>query len=168
MQVLTAECRRILRAGRDHDDPNERRRPRRSSSTSRKGELVEIVGRWLRGTTPDDVPILIATQAHRTLFAAAAAVEGVDGSSHGRVVWLDAVATLQQLMVASAIDQAAFDAVIGGVVRDAARSGRSVRVYGEMVALLSDAGNVLGAIELEELWNDRARKIPFRASLLLP
>src|SRR5581483_7686374 len=56
---------------------------------------------------------------------------------------------------------AAFDEVVGGVVRRAARRGGGVRAYGEMVALLWGAGDVLGAIELERLWNDLAREQEF-------
>ncbi len=124
-------------------------------------QLVEIVGRWLRDTASNDVSIVVATQAHRDQFAASAAAEGVEASSRGRVIWLDAAATLEQLMVAGEIDEAAFDTVIGDVVRFAAQAGGTVRVYGEMVALLWGAGNVVGAIELEGLWNDLARKTPF-------
>jgi anti-sigma regulatory factor (Ser/Thr protein kinase) len=36
-----------------------------------------------------------------------------------------------------------------------------VRIYGEMVALLWDAGNVTAAIALEALWNDLGRRLPF-------
>jgi hypothetical protein len=36
-----------------------------------------------------------------------------------------------------------------------------VRAYGEMVALLWDAGNVAGAIELEALWNDLLDDVRF-------
>ena len=46
-------------------------------------------------------------------------------------------------------------------MRDAAASGRRVRAYGEMVALLWDAGDVLGAIELETLWHELGRELSF-------
>ena len=41
-------------------------------------------------------------------------------------------------------------------------------VYGEMVAVLWAAGDVMAAAELEELWNDLAREIPFLAVLRVP
>jgi anti-sigma regulatory factor (Ser/Thr protein kinase) len=126
-------------------------------------ELVDIVGRWLRDTASGDVSIVVATEAHCALFAAAAAAaaEGLHESPRGSVVWLDAAETLEQLTVAGEIDPAAFDTVVGGAVRRATRAGGAVRVYGEMVALLWGAGNVVGAIELEGLWNDLVRKTPF-------
>jgi MEDS: MEthanogen/methylotroph, DcmR Sensory domain len=36
-----------------------------------------------------------------------------------------------------------------------------VRVFGEMVALLWNEGNARGAVRLEDLWNNLAKKIPF-------
>ena len=36
-----------------------------------------------------------------------------------------------------------------------------MRIYGEMVAVLWDQGNVAAAIELERLWNDLAIRHPF-------
>ena len=59
------------------------------------------------------------------------------------------------------IDRNAFFAEIGGVIRDAGRTGRPVRAYGEMVALLWDAGDVLAAIDLETLWNELSGELPF-------
>ena len=46
-------------------------------------------------------------------------------------------------------------------MRRAAATGRPVRAYGEMVALLWEHGDVLAAIELEELWNDLGRELDF-------
>ena len=59
------------------------------------------------------------------------------------------------------IDPKAFRRVIGSLLERAAAAGRPVRAYGEMVALLWEAGDVLAAIELEELWNDIARDHDF-------
>jgi anti-sigma regulatory factor (Ser/Thr protein kinase) len=85
-------------------------------------------------------------------------------------VWLDAAATLARFMPDARIDPDAFHDVIGGLVREASQSepakrsrrgtGR-IRAYGEMVALLWDAGDVLSAIELEKLWNELARELDF-------
>jgi hypothetical protein len=126
----------------------------------RDAELVKIVGWWLRDADSADVSIVVATPAHRKQFAASAATGGIEASSR-RVIWLDAAATLEQLIVAGEIDPAAFDAVVGDVVRRAAQAQGTVRVYGEMVALLWTAGNVVGAVELEGFWNELASETPF-------
>ena len=59
------------------------------------------------------------------------------------------------------VDAEAFFAVVGTVVRQAVATGRPVRAYGEMVALLWNDGYVAAAIELETLWNELGRQVPF-------
>jgi hypothetical protein len=76
----------------------------------------------------------------------------------GRYRALDARGTLGQFMQAGSPDAAAFESQIGKVV---ASDGRPVRVFGEMVALLWDDGDVMSAIELEAMWNDLGRRRPF-------
>lgn len=83
------------------------------------------------------------------------------------VIALDAAETLARF-TADGLDPANFDAVIGRAIREAAASGRPVRAYGEMVALLWDAGDVLGAIELEAMWNNLARDVPFSLMCAYP
>ena len=73
----------------------------------------------------------------------------------------DAAATLAQLMRDGCVDRYAFFEVSGDIVREAVATGRPVRAYGEMVALLWEAGEVLAAIELETLWNELATEVPF-------
>jgi hypothetical protein len=103
---------------------------------------------------------VIATEAHRRAFEFELAAGGTDlleAAADGGLVLLDAAQTLARLMPNGEIDGTAFRDVIGSVVREAGRRGRPVHAYGEMVALLWDAGNVLGAIRLEELRNELAR-----------
>ena len=47
-----------------------------------------------------------------------------------------------------------FAQTIGAVMDCAAAGGRRMRVYGEMVALLWDDGDMASALALEDLWND--------------
>jgi hypothetical protein len=47
------------------------------------------------------------------------------------------------------------------MLRQAAKAGRPVRVFGEMVALLWDAGLIDAAIEVEAMWNEMAAQYPF-------
>lgn len=64
-------------------------------------------------------------------------------------------------MVEDIPDPVLFDATIGAIVERAARGGRTVRAFGEMVSLLWADGNVTGALALETLWNDMALKRDF-------
>jgi anti-sigma regulatory factor (Ser/Thr protein kinase) len=103
--------------------------------------------------------VVIATEPHRLAFAAGLRRAGCDLDDGYRA--LDAAQTLALLMPHGRLDWAAFDEVIGGAIRDAAGTGRQVVAYGEMVALLWEAGDVPGAIELETFWNELAEELPF-------
>ncbi|MCW3018411.1 MAG: histidine kinase [Solirubrobacterales bacterium] len=128
-------------------------------------ELVASAGPYLAAAIhAEEVAVMIATEAHRRAFEAALEARGVDlprAKANGRLVSLDAAATLSEFRTAGEIDHDAFREVVGGVVRSAAAAGRPVRAYGEMVALLWDAGDVLAAIELERLWHELAGELPF-------
>ncbi len=108
--------------------------------------------------------IAIATGAHRNAFAVRLAAAGiapiapVHDDGEPAVVWLDAAEVLATFTPAGRIDAEAFRREVGSVVAAAAASGRPVRVYGEMVELLWDAGKVVAALELEELWNAVVRE----------
>ncbi len=65
------------------------------------------------------------------------------------------------LAPAGRLDPAAFDRVIGDLLRQAGTGGRPVRAYGEMVALLWDDGLVNAAIQLEAMWNELGRAHSF-------
>jgi len=122
----------------------------------RDADLVACAGGYLQDAVrASGVAIVIATEAHREAF------EALLCDDEGTVVWLDAAATLARFVRDGRVDRDAFFGVVGGVVRSAAASGRPVYAYGEMVALLWEAGDVTGAIELETLWNELATEIPF-------
>jgi anti-sigma regulatory factor (Ser/Thr protein kinase) len=138
-----------------------------------ESDLARAVGGYLAQTLrAGDVSIVIATPEHRAAFREELAAAGLAPGEldSGAIVWLDAAATLARFMPDARIDPDAFHDVIGGLVREASQSepakrsrrgtGR-IRAYGEMVALLWDAGDVLSAIELEKLWNELARELDF-------
>jgi len=130
-----------------------------------EGDLAHAVGNYLiAAVTAGQVAIVIATEPHRQAFEAEMARAGVDTTQvrrDGSVIWLDAADTLSRFVRDGKVDPHGFQDVVGSVVRAAAQTGREVRAYGEMVGLLWDAGHVLGAIELEKLWNSLAVKLSF-------
>jgi hypothetical protein len=74
----------------------------------------------------------------------------------GRLVFLDAEATLNRFMLDGEPDQARFQRVIGDAlsgVRSRAVHG-GIRAYGEMVGVLWKAGELSAAVRLEQLWNE--------------
>lgn len=125
-------------------------------------DLIEGVGDYLR--EPGFVAVVIATPEHRSAFSRRLAEAGIDveaARSGGRYVDLDAEETVSRLMIDGRPDPALFDEIVGGLVRTAALSGGPVRAYGEMVAVLWNAGLVNAALELESLWNELAREYHF-------
>jgi DNA-binding NarL/FixJ family response regulator/PAS domain-containing protein len=117
------------------------------------GTVSEFVGASLRD---GDAALVIATPAHRDAFEAALDDSGIDlAATVDRYLALDAVELLEKLMVKGTPDAARFRDTIGVLIEHAAVDGRQVRVFGEMVALLLDAGDLVSTIALEDLWNDR-------------
>jgi PAS domain S-box-containing protein/excisionase family DNA binding protein len=115
--------------------------------------ITEFIGGALRA---GEAAVVVATAAHRRgledrLQSGGLAVAAAQ--AHGRYVALDAAETLSRFMVDGEIDPERFTDVVGGIVGQAARGGRRVRIFGEMVALLALGGDHELARELEELWN---------------
>lgn len=129
------------------------------------GELGAAVAEHLaQGIHAGGAAVAIASEPHRKLFQAELARVGVDvqeAIESGALLLLDASATLTGFVSGGEIDPLAFERVIGAVLDGAAARGGPVHLYGEMVALLWVKGDVLGAIKLEELWNDLGRQRPF-------
>ncbi len=129
------------------------------------GELAGQAGSYLLEAIRNaGVAIAIATPEHLRAFEAWLAGAGVDVAAAracGSWLALDAAATLRRFTSGGKPDAAGFDREIGGLIRQAARTGRPVRAFGEMVALLWDADLVTAAIELEAMWNDLGRQHRF-------
>lgn len=73
----------------------------------------------------------------------------------GRLVFLDAQATLDRLMVDGQPNRELLDAVVGDALKGVqARAGHTgIRAYGEMVGILWKTGQHGAAVRLEEYWN---------------
>jgi len=121
------------------------------------GFLIESVGAFIGGGLgAGDGAIVIGTQAHREALASRLKAQGIDleaVQSRGQYVSLDAAETLSKFMVRGLPDEALFNKVIGGLVKEMAKDRSGLRAFGEMVALLWADGNGAAAIRLEELWN---------------
>jgi len=120
--------------------------------------LVSSVTRYVGGgLVTGELAVVLAHPDHAAAFDAALDRSGVDvdaalgsGSYHA----VDASAFLDDW------DLASFAEAVGGLVRSLAAEG-PLRVYGEMVSLLWDAGRAAEALELEEFWNALMRRTPF-------
>lgn len=109
--------------------------------------------------------VAIGTSAHRACFAQRLSAFGkgacdITGGFAGRLVMLDAAETLERFMVDGRPDAALFEEALGPVLRNG-RSGKPLHAFGEMVALLCEQGNYEGALQLEQIWNQAARRYAF-------
>ncbi|HLK77590.1 MAG TPA: MEDS domain-containing protein [Streptosporangiaceae bacterium] len=120
-------------------------------------ELADRVAGYLLGALrADGAAVVIAAPAHRRAFEERLTRAGVDlaaAARSGTYRALDASQTVRALMPGGKLDRGAFDREIGTLIADAGQGGRPVRAYGEMVALLWDAGLVNDAVRLEEMWD---------------
>jgi anti-sigma regulatory factor (Ser/Thr protein kinase) len=128
-------------------------------------ELFDTVGAYVAdGIRDGDVSILVATEPHLRGFESALVAAGVDpveARMDGLLVSVDADATLARVFRNRHLDRAAFASTLETVMRRAVDGRRRIRVFGEMVSLLWNAGDVIGAIELEALCNQLRREISF-------
>lgn len=116
------------------------------------------------GFSAGEPVIVVATAEHRPLLDAALVELGFDPRvmrSKGWFVTLDAEETLAGFMVEGMPDAEAFRATIGGLVDDVQGDAARVRIYGEMVAVLWDEGNIAAALALEGFWNELASQRSF-------
>ncbi|MFL6216105.1 MAG: ATP-binding protein [Blastocatellia bacterium] len=109
------------------------------------------------GLSVSDACVVVTTSAHREGLDQRLQSYGLDvfaARAFTQYLALDADETLSQLMVEGKVDAGRFAELIGGLIARAAQGGRRVRVFGEMVALLWERGDVGAAIQLEQCWND--------------
>jgi anti-sigma regulatory factor (Ser/Thr protein kinase) len=128
-------------------------------------ELTDsVAGFVLDALSGAEIAIVVASAEHRRALAEELADAGIDvavATADGSLICLDAEAMLRRFMAGSHPDPERFDTTVGTLVRTAAATGRGVRIYGEMVAVLWNDGRVTSALALEQLWNDLARSVAF-------
>ena len=131
-------------------------------------ELVEAVVPYLAaGLDEGEAVLVMATERHRLAFEQqlAATGRGIEQAfAAGTYVAVDASAILRYLRPEGGGDPSGedFDATIGMLVRRHQREGRPLRVYGEVVGMLWDEGDVSGAIALEAMWNELQEQTQFK------
>lgn len=130
-------------------------------------ELVNTVVPFLAaGLDSDESVLVIATEHHRLAFERELALMDIGlerAIAAGTFVAVDATQTLDLLQKDGSGEIGAddFAAIVGQLVRRQLESGRGLRVYGEVVALLWDRGEASAAVALEAMWNELQRQHPF-------
>lgn len=122
------------------------------------------------GVNLGEAAVVIATAPHREAIESelGRTLDIGAATSQGLFTSLDAAETLSLFLDGGEIDSRRFGSVIGGVLEAAGRGGRRVRVFGEMVALRWDAGNVSAALDREDRWNELAKSFDFRLFCAYP
>ena len=108
------------------------------------------------GLAEGGTAIVVATPEHRAGFARVLDAAGIDiaaARAAGQYAELDAATLLAEFMVEGAPDLSLFESTISPLLRTADAGIQPMRVYGEMVDLLWQQGNVRAAHDLEGLWN---------------
>lgn len=128
-------------------------------------ELAGKVSAYLRQALREGgAAIVIATPEHQRAISARLTRAGVNvaaAEAAGAFATLDAIETMSRFMVACSPDAASFWQVISPLIRAATEAFKPVQVFGEMVALLWDLGQVNAAIEVEAMWHELAAQYPF-------
>ena len=129
--------------------------------------LLQSLSEYIRnGLLSGDACIIVATQTHRSGLEQIFRQEGQNFSPS--YVALDARETMSSFMIDDQPDAELFKQIIGEKINRAGESGKRVRVYGEMVALLWSDSKFDTAIRLEQLWNELAKTHQFTLCCAYP
>lgn len=124
-------------------------------------ELLDALSIYIgEGLKQNDGAIVIATPEH--LRALRYRLDGMEADLmramfEDRYITLEASVALTSFMVDGQPDERLFNEMARTLLRRASTSGRRVRAFGEMVALLWASGNREGTVQLEQMWNQFSR-----------
>jgi signal transduction histidine kinase len=116
--------------------------------------------------------VVVATREHRFDCAESLREKGVnltEAIEQGRYVALDASDTLERFMVDGSPDAKLFAEILSDIISTSSacvipgsNDGKEkVAIFGEMVALLLERGQIRAALRLEQLWNELSQNHSF-------
>lgn len=124
--------------------------------------VAAIAGYVADGWSVGEACVVIATPEHLAALDRRLAPLGLAAArTHGHLVVREAAETLDLFMRDGTPDPVLFDDTVGALVRHHAKAAHGLRAFGEMVNVLSEAGNTVGALQLEELWTHLRRSVNF-------
>jgi hypothetical protein len=115
---------------------------------------------WLQG----DTLLVVIDKAHWGAITRRLRANDLppdNATNSGQLTVRDAAETLQLFMRHGRPNRELFDRSIGTLVQQLVSQGRRLRIYGEMVDVLSAEGNFQGAQLLEDLWNELGARESF-------
>ena len=127
--------------------------------------IVEGVAQFVReGLWLNDQVLVVMTAERWNAVAMRLSVFGCpidEAVRFGRVIVRNTHDTLSKFMVSDRPHRGLFAATVGTLVEGQTASRRPVRIYGELVDVLTAEGLYRAALELEELWNELAEQHRF-------
>ncbi|HEY3857967.1 MAG TPA: MEDS domain-containing protein [Verrucomicrobiae bacterium] len=133
--------------------------------------LDSLCGFIAEGLKAGEAAIVIATASHRASLEFRLRALGFnvpDLIRDDRYVAVDAEETLAKLIIDSKLDERVFKQLASQLLARAKKSGRAVRAFGEMVAILWSKGNKTATTSLEKLWNEFRRTEDFQLFCAYP
>jgi hypothetical protein len=126
---------------------------------TRDEDLVESVVAFFAAGIAEQAPgAVLATSEHASAITWGLGERGLDSS---RLFFLDAHQALDSIYDEGAISLAAFDRVVGGLLDLARRNGTGrLRVFGELVDLVWQRGDMESALLLEQLTEEATASQP--------
>lgn len=124
--------------------------------------VIEAIGSFIgRGIRDGESVLVLATADHREELRKKLMAEGIDLAGleeRGLFTSLDAHDILSRVMDGGSLDENLFLEIVGNLVGEGMKSSHGLRVFGELVALLVEAGKEETAIRVEQLWNRIGRE----------
>jgi PAS domain S-box-containing protein len=131
--------------------------------------LIDALSRFIGAALADgEAAIVIAKSSHREALDVQLEERGLNtvaARKQGTYIVLDAAETLSMVMTDGSLDSCKFQELVGWLIErataSAERENPRVALFGDMVALLVEEGDLSAAIKLERLWNDLGRNHAF-------
>lgn len=123
-----------------------------------------VAGFFRDGLVGDDQMLCVASEERWYSIAMRLSALGQpadDALRFGRLIVRDAKTTLGKFMQRGTIHSGLFQATVGTLVAGLSAYGRPVRIYGDMVDILTSQGDYAAALELEHLWGELVRRHGF-------
>lgn len=132
---------------------------------SDKKDLAETVTYFAtQGLNNNEAVLIIARKEHTELFTEHLKKKYIDTEDlimGGQLVFIPAETAKSAILAGDKPVAEYFDRSVGKIVSGTLKKYKKLRIYGEIVDMLAEEGNIQAAIELENYWNQVLEKYDF-------
>lgn len=129
--------------------------------SSNKALLSSLLDYINQGLQSDEVCLVIAKADTLRQIEKSLKLSTSELKLNSKYIPMDAETTLAKIMVNELPDKRQFFDIVGKKLTEVAKSGKHIRVYCEMTAMLWQKGNKPAVLKLEDLWNQLAKRRKF-------